>query len=94
MTPEELKAIEARIRADDATAEDMRALLAYHVGAHRLTKLETRLAAAEKVVEAARDLALEDAFLGGTPLTPDQAIAFRLKVAPLIAEFDKLKEEK
>jgi len=93
MTPEELKAIEARIRADDATAEDMRALLAY-VKEDLLTKLETRLAAAEKVVEAARDLALEDAFLGGTPLTPDQAIAFRLKVAPLIAEFDKLKEEK
>jgi len=39
-------------------------------------------------------LALEDAFLGGPPLTPDQAVAFRLKVAPLIAEFDKLKEEK
>ena len=92
MTPEELKAIEARIRADDATAEDMHALLAYHVGHHRLTKLETRLAAAEKVVEAARRVTATDAVRNDC----EELDARRLdrELSQALAAYDKLKEEK
>ena len=85
MTPEELKAIEARIRADDATAEDMRALLAY-VKEDLLTKLETRLAAAEKVVEAAKATRALEKESGGF-------FAWYSHLDHALAEYDKLEEK-